>query len=1160
MKKLLFIVSFALCVLSAGAQKYAYSDAWGKAGFNLTDTRSNGVQVIYSVPSFSLDDFQVNGETMKDITINGITLPNDEGMPNLPGQGRYIAIPQGSTPRLTILSQRTETIHNVNIVPAVRIPAENDDRPLSYVKNAAVYSKNAFYPAEPIKISEVEQIRGLDVVILGITPFQYNPVTKDLIVYHDVKVEISFDGGNGHFGDDAYRSRWFDPIIQDAVLNSASIQPIDYNKRLQSYNKKNRTEECEYIIISPTGPDFLAWADSIANFRNQQGILTKVFTVDEVGGNTAAAIEMWIDNAYNTWTIKPVACMMFGDFGSDPTKSVTSPIVTMSGETFPSDHKLGDVNNDDMAEIVFSRVVANNNTQLTTICTKLLNYERNPPTDTGYYQHPITALGWQTERWFQLCSEIVGGYFRSIGKHPVRINAIYQGTPGTIWSSATNTNTVVSYFGPSGLGYIPQTPAEMPCCWNGGNAAQINTAINDGSFLLQHRDHGEEVGWGEPSYKNGNIDQLTNTKLTFVMSINCLTGKYNWGGECFGERFIRHTKNGNNSGALGLVCPSEVSYSFVNDTFAWGMYDNMWTDFMPDYGTTPESRGACPAFGMVAGKYFLKQSSWPYNTGDKKITYYLFHMHSDAFLRLFTEQPQNLTVTHDEVLSPSATTFNITANADADIALTVNNEIIATGIGAGSTPVSITIPPQAPGSNVMVTVTKQNFFRYSAIVPVTVLIPEFSANVTTLCHGSSVDFTDNTVGGPTSWEWTFDGGTPSSSTSQNPVGIIYETAGDYTVTLIVHKSTSTEQISKTSYIHVFASPVPSFVANTPCFGSASEFTDASTINGNVISWSWNFGDPVSGINNTSTLQNPTHVYSAPGTHSVMQVVTNDACTDSVSLNVEVASFPEVSAAPTGNTALCVSAVSQYTTTGANFANSYEWNLTPAEAGTITGTTNNAELTVSATYTGTAAIKVLGINDCGQGAFSDELAITINTVPAAPPVPTGVDTVDVHNVISSDFVTEGITGITEYTWSMTPAEAGTISGNGTTATVTWNGEYHGIPASITVSASNDCGSGNVSAVKSVFLKNSVGISEHSLGIELFPNPTTGKFMMRIRANSPAVTLKIMNSLGSIIYQENNIAVSDMLSRNIDFSNMPEGVYYVKVEGNSGNMIKKLVIQK
>jgi hypothetical protein len=109
----------------------------------------------------------------------------------------------------------------------------------------------------------------------------------------------------------------------------------------------------------------------------------------------------------------------------------------------------------------------------------------------------------------------------------------------------------------------------------------------------------------------------------------------------------------------GILAASETSYSFVNDTYIWGMYDNMWPQFMPAYGAMYEERGILPAFGNCAGKYFLQQSSWPYNTENKEVTYYLFHHHGDAFLTLFSEVPQQLAVNHAAVMitPPRPSTF-----------------------------------------------------------------------------------------------------------------------------------------------------------------------------------------------------------------------------------------------------------------------------------------------------------------------------------------------------------------------------------------------------------------------------------------------------------------------------------------------------------------------
>jgi hypothetical protein len=710
MKKLLLVfIAIVSISFTGNSQTYAYTDSWDQEGFVLRAQTAFGIEVNFSVPSFSLEDLEVRGEDMKTIALPGHFLPNDEGAPDLPGSGRYIALPQGARAVVRIVSSRTERFRNVNIAPAPRIPKATERGPLDYNKDMRIYQADVFYPAEPVKLSQPTLVRGVDAVILGITPFQYNPVTKELIVYRDLKVEVEFLGGNGQFGEEKYRNRWWDPILSDLFLNSASLPEVDYSQR--SLNA-NRSTGYEYLIISPNDPVFLSWADSIRIFRNQQGIYTGIVTTTEIGGNTTAAIESYVNNAYQTWDIPPAAILLLGDYGTTG-NTVISPVWD---SYCVSDHIYADVNADDEEEIIFARMTARDNNELDIMISKALDYERNPPTSPDFYNHPITALGWQTERWFQICSEVVGGYFKyAQGKDPVRVNAVYDGNPDVDpWSTAPNTNTVLGVFGPNGLGYIPATPSELGG-WTGGTATMVNNAINAGSFLLQHRDHGYEFGWGEPDYSNSSINGLTNTDLCFIFSINCLTGKYNHSSESFAEKFHRYTYNGQPAGALGLLAASEVSYSFVNDTYVWGVFDNMFPDFMPQYGTNPPSRGMLPAFGNAAGKYFLKYSSWPYNTDNKEVTYNLFHHHGDAFTCLFSEVPQNLTVAHNSVQLAGLGSFNVQADEGAFIALTVNGEIIGTATGTGA-PLDIAIVPQNPPDMIDVVVTKQNYYRYHAQV------------------------------------------------------------------------------------------------------------------------------------------------------------------------------------------------------------------------------------------------------------------------------------------------------------------------------------------------------------------------------------------------------------------------------------------------------------
>ena len=81
--------------------------------------------------------------------------------------------------------------------------------------------------------------------------------------------------------------------------------------------------------------------------------------------------------------------------------------------------------------------------------------------------------------------------------------------------------------------------------------------------------------------------------------------------------------------------------------------------------------------------------------------------------------------------------------------------------------------------------------------------PDFIADVTTICPGHTINFTDLSIGGPTTWTWSFPGGTPASSTLQNPT-IVYPASGIYSVTLTVSNINGSNSWTQTSYINVSA--------------------------------------------------------------------------------------------------------------------------------------------------------------------------------------------------------------------------------------------------------------------------------------------------------------------------------------------------------------------
>ena len=151
----------------------------------------------------------------------------------------------------------------------------------------------------------------------------------------------------------------------------------------------------------------------------------------------------------------------------------------------------------------------------------------------------------------------------------------------------------------------------------------------------------------------------------------------------------------------------------------------------------------------------------------------------------------------------------------------------------------------------------------NASLPLPPLKANFTADPSRGPAPLGVQFTDYSTGDVKSWLWEF--GDQSQSTSRSPVHT-YEKQGTYTVRLTITGSRGTDTMTRAGYIQVSApiQPVKANFAGNTTTGTAPlavKFFDRST--GSPASWFWDFGD-----NATSTVQNPVHEYSGPGSYSV----------------------------------------------------------------------------------------------------------------------------------------------------------------------------------------------------------------------------------------------------------------------------------------------------
>jgi len=162
----------------------------------------------------------------------------------------------------------------------------------------------------------------------------------------------------------------------------------------------------------------------------------------------------------------------------------------------------------------------------------------------------------------------------------------------------------------------------------------------------------------------------------------------------------------------------------------------------------------------------------------------------------------------------------------------------------------------------------------------------FSATPTSGQAPLAVQFTDQSSGPVTSWNWNFGDGTTGTTQSPNHT---YNSAGSFTATLTVSGSSGqTSSTSRTITVTNAPAPVTANFSANPTSGQAPlavQFTDQSS--GPVTRWNWNFGDGT-----TSSTQNPSHTYNSAGSFTATLTVSGSSGqTSSTSRTITVTNAP-----------------------------------------------------------------------------------------------------------------------------------------------------------------------------------------------------------------------------------------------------------------------------
>jgi hypothetical protein len=214
------------------------------------------------------------------------------------------------------------------------------------------------------------------------------------------------------------------------------------------------------------------------------------------------------------------------------------------------------------------------------------------------------------------------------------------------------------------------------------------------------------------------------------------------------------------------------------------------------------------------------------------------------------------------------------------------------------------------------------------------------------------------------------------------------------------------QLGLPNFIQSYLRQPPFIHEDVNCLTADFSFTTAqdssnlcTSAGNNIISVAWDFGDPLSGPNNTSTLDNPTHTFSVPGTYNVKLVLNYPCYIDSANTTLTIVDC-SLNAVLTGNSDVCSGTCTDIsaTVTGGNEPYTYNW--TP-NFGNGPGPHQVCPATTTTYY--------VTVTDSTGNSATDSVTIIVNPLPiilTSSPAP----------ICVSDSVAITVSGALTYTWA------------------------------------------------------------------------------------------------------------------------------------------------
>jgi hypothetical protein len=542
-------------------------------GLALDETKRFSTRITYRVGGVWKGVFAHEGTQYDTITVPEGAVMTEEGLPAIPQEGIFVAVPNEATNiEVKLIRKTVQELDGTWRLPPVPKPITEEEylagkeefKPLP-----EVYDSDAEYPGKDFDFLGLRSLEGVPVVHLIVYLTQYKPKSGSLAIVKTMVLEISYDVPPQT--DAVPTARFAAPALADMILDYENVQPLGampeggiVQPGVEAFDVVETAEAmtfgmpsgpmvtrealdavdapvlkqtniaCEYVIIAPNSlvtavqPLLQAKMGWPHYARVAQ---TQTISAEFPASNLKESIRAFLSWAWSNWRVPPRYVVLAGDVDTIPVH-----VWSVGGGTYASDHYYADIRDNLSPEIVVSRIPTSDATRMQQVCQRLAQYTNQRGPDWGGWQNEIVLVAYEGDTYKQCSDDIASAISPRF-----RVTRLYG-------DSSTR--------------------------------QQVIDRMNAGVLAANYRGHGSKVDWQSANgLRTAEIRALDNGNMPPLVFCICCQNAWldDQSTECVVETFLREGK-----------CVAVFGASRNSPTYANNDFDKyLWRAIMDSGEVTP---------------------------------------------------------------------------------------------------------------------------------------------------------------------------------------------------------------------------------------------------------------------------------------------------------------------------------------------------------------------------------------------------------------------------------------------------------------------------------------------------------------------------------------------------------------------------------------------